>query len=140
MDSKSIVIGKQHPEFIREETIGDIFRSAANSYPQKTAFIFNEQSLTYQQLDQWSDAVAAFLQSNGIGRGQSVGLWWPRSMELQVAILGIAKSGAAYVPLDREMPEERVHVVMEEVGASACFSDALSPNGCPVFQIPPFPT
>lgn len=140
MDSKSIVIGKQHPEFIREETIGDIFRSAATSYPQKTAFIFNEQSLTYQQLDQWSDAVAAFLQSKGIGRGQSVGLWWPRSMELQVAILGIAKSGAAYVPLDREMPEERVHVVMEEVGAAACFSDALSPNGCPVLSIPPFPT
>ena len=140
MDSKSIVIGKQHPEFIREETIGDIFRSAADSYPQKIAFLFNEQSLTYQQLDQWSDAVAAFLQSKGIGRGQSVGLWWPRSMELQVAILGIAKSGAAYVPLDREMPEERVHVVMEEVGASACFSDALSPNSCPVFNIPPFPT
>lgn len=139
MDSKSIVIGKQHPEFIREETIGDIFRSAAASYPQKTALIFNEQSLTYQQLDQWSDAVAAFLQSKGIGRGQSVGLWWPRSMELQVAILGIAKSGAAYVPLDREMPEERVQVVMMEVGASACFSDALNSNSCPVLSIPPFP-
>lgn len=139
MNSKSIVIGNQRPEFVRDETVGEIFRAAVANDSAKTAFIFNEQTLTYAQLDQWSDAVAAFLQAKGIGSGHSVGLWWPRSIELPVAILGIVKSGAAYVPLDREMPEERVHVVMQEVGASACFSDALDESSCQVFRIPDFP-
>ena len=139
MSPKSIVIGNQRPEFTRDETVGDIFRSAVSSHGAKTAFIFNEETLTYTQLDQWSDAVAAFLNSQGIGAGHSVGLWWPRSIELPVAILGIVKSGAAYVPLDREMPAERVHVVMQEVGASACFSDALDETSCQVFRIPSFP-
>lgn len=139
MNLKSIVIGNQHPEFIREETVGTIFRSAATEHQDKIALIFNEQTLTYTQLDKWSDAVALYLQGKGIGRGHSVGLWWPRSMELHVAILGIVKSGAAYVPLDREMPAERVHVVMEEVGAAACFSDALEEVNCPVFRIPAYP-
>jgi len=138
MSLKSVVLGKQCPEFIREETIGDIFRTTVNTYGDKTAMIFNDRSITYTQLDQWSDEIAAYLQSKGIGRGHSVGLWWPRSLELPVAILGIAKSGAAYVPLDREMPAERVQVVMQEVGADACFSDALEDTHCPVFQIPAF--
>ncbi|WP_222536485.1 Pls/PosA family non-ribosomal peptide synthetase [Pedobacter polysacchareus] len=139
MNSKSIVIGNIRPEFTRDETIGDIIRAAVADHPHKTAFIFNEKTLSYRQLDLWSDAIAVFLNEKGIGRGHSVGLWWPRSMELPVAILGIAKSGAAYVPLDREMPADRVHTVMQEVGASACFSDALDEGSCPVFRIPACP-
>ncbi|SDL14037.1 non-ribosomal peptide synthetase terminal domain of unknown function [Pedobacter sp. ok626] len=138
MSLNSVVLGKQHPDFIRNETIGDIFRATVKNYGPKTAMIFNQQSMTYAQLDQWSDEIAAYLQSKGIGPGHSVGLWWPRSLELPAAILGIVKSGAAYVPLDREMPADRVHVVMQEVGANACFSDALEELHCPVYQIPAF--
>lgn len=138
MSLKSISLGSKRVEFLKEETIGDIFRSSVLSFSNKTAIIFNEQALTYQQLDEWSDSIAAYLQSKGIGRGHCVGLWWPRSLDLHAAILGIAKSGAAYVPLDREMPAERVHVVMEEAGASACFSDSLDEIHCPVFSIPSF--
>jgi non-ribosomal peptide synthetase-like protein len=102
--------------------------------------IFGDKSLTYRQLDRWTDAVAAYLHSQNIGRGSSVGLWWPRSLELHVAILGIVKSGAAYVPLDREMPVERVHTVLSEVGASACFSDvADAAVGCRVISVPAMP-
>lgn len=138
MSLKSVVLGSVHPEFVRDETIGDIFRNSTKAYADQTAMIFNEKRLTYAQLDQWSDEIAAYLQAKGIGRGHSVGLWWPRSLELPVAILGIVKSGAAYVPLDREMPAERVHIVMQEVGADACFSDALEEIHCPVFKIPAF--
>jgi len=138
MSLKSVVLGSVHPEFVRDETIGDIFRNSAKVHADHTAMIFNEQTLTYAQLDQWSDEIAAYLQAKGIGRGHSVGLWWPRSLELPVAILGIVKSGAAYVPLDREMPAERVHIVMQEVAADACFSDALEDIHCPVFNIPAF--
>lgn len=138
MSLESVVLGSLHPEFVRDETIGDLFRASAEKHGAKTAMIFLDQHLSYTELDHWSDQIAVYLQSKGIGPGHSVGLWWPRSLELPVAILGITKSGAAYVPLDREMPAERVHIVMQEVGANACFSDALEEIHCPVFQIPAF--
>ena len=135
----SILIGPVRPDLLREETLADMFRASARVYPSKDALIFGEMSLTYQQLDRWSDAVAAFLSEKGIGKGNFVGLWWPRSLELHVAILGIVKSGAAYVPLDREMPAERVHTVLTEVGASACFSDEHLDIGCPIIRVPVIP-
>ena len=135
----SILIGPVRPDLLREETLADMFRASAGEYPTKEALIFGDMSLSYQQLDHWSDAVAAFLHAQGIGPGQSVGLWWPRSLELIVAVLGIVKSGAAYVPVDREMPAERVHTVMAEVGASACFTDADLDLGCPIYRVPVIP-
>jgi non-ribosomal peptide synthetase-like protein len=132
----SILIGPVRPDLLREETLADMFRASAREYPDKVALIFGEMSLTYKQLDQWTDAVAAFLSEKGIGRGNSVGLWWPRSLELHIAVLGIVKSGAAYVPLDREMPAERVHTVLTEVGASACITDADADFGCPLLRVP----
>ena len=137
----SILLGPQRPDLLKEETLADMFRASAREYPDKVALIFGQISLTYQQLDHWSDAVAAFLCEKGIGHGHFVGLWWPRSLELHVAILGIVKSGAAYVPLDREMPAERVHTVLTEVGASVCFSDvgADIDLGCVAIRVPLIP-
>ena len=139
MDSLSIIKGKERLDLLREETLADIFRSSAKQYANKTSLVFNDQYLNYINLDRWSDAVAADLAQRGIGRGQSVGLWYPRSMELHIAILGIAKSGAAYVPLDREIPAERVITVLSEVGASACFSLDTIDVKCPILSILPMP-
>lgn len=133
---KSIILGDQRPDIIRQETLGDIFRNTAKNFPEKTALIFDGQSLTYAQLDLWSDTVAAFLQSKNIGNGKFVGLWLPRGLILHIAILGIVKSGAAYVPLDREVPAERVETVLTEVGASAYFSDMELNIKCPLLQVP----
>lgn len=135
----SIILGPIRPDLLREETLASLFRESAAVRPDKVALIFGDKSLTYAQLNRWTDAVAAYLSDQGIGRGSSVGLWWPRSLELHVAILGIVKSGAAYVPLDREMPLDRVHTVLSEVGASACFTDADSDMGCRTIRVPSIP-
>jgi non-ribosomal peptide synthetase-like protein len=135
----SILIGPVRPDLLREETLADMFRVSASQYPAKEALIFGDMSLTYHQLDRWSDAVATYLNDKGVGKGKFVGLWWPRSLELHVAILGIVKSGAAYIPLDREMPVERVHTVLTEVGASLCFSDGEGDLGCPIVRVPVIP-
>jgi non-ribosomal peptide synthetase-like protein len=132
----SLLKGSDCPEFIRAETIADIFRNSARNYANKIALIFGETSLTYLQLDQWSDQIAAYISSQGIHNGAAIGVWQTRGLELHALILGIVKSGAAYVPLDREMPEERVKIVLEEVGAAACFSDGNPDVSCPVFEVP----
>src|SRR5207253_1222270 len=114
-------------------------RQAALTYPNNIALIFGQQSLSYHQLNRWSDAIASDLTARGIGSGSKVGIWWPRGLELHAAILGIVKSGAAYVPLDREMPAERVELVLSEVKAAACFSGFTLNTDCPILAVVPMP-
>jgi len=139
MNDLSIIIGADRPDLIREETLVSLFSESAQRYADKTALIFHNEKLTYAELDQWGDAVAAYLAESGIGRGHYVGVWWQRGFELHAAILGIVKAGATYVPVDREIPAERVEVIMDEVGASACFSMQQLNVECKMLQVPGSP-
>src|ERR1700710_3104870 len=108
MSSVSILKGADRPDLVRDETLAQLFAESAQKHPDKTALIFNNESLTYAQLDSWSDTIAAYIGKKGIQRGAKIGVWWKRGLELHALILGIVKAGAAYVPIDREMPAERV--------------------------------
>ncbi len=136
MNELSIVLGADRPDLIKEETLPELFRRTAQEYPDKTALIFHDESLTYSELDEWSDAIAAYLTKKNIGRNCYVGVWWQRGLELHAIILGIVKAGATYVPVDREIPAERVEVILEEVGAAACFSMERLNVKCPMLKIP----
>ncbi len=120
----SILLGKSLPEIIRNETLLQLLRPSFEAFGGKTAFVFGDRTLSYAELDNWSNAIAQDLQDQGVNPGDTVGVWYPRSLELPVAILGILKAGAAYVPLDREMPQERVQKVFSDIGVKAYFSDA----------------
>ncbi len=131
----SIVLGTNRPDLLRDETLVDLFNGSVNKFTSKTALIFGDKTLSYTQLGHWSDAMALFLSNKGIKQGDTVGVWYPRSIELHIAILGIIKVGAAYVPLDKDMPAERVETVLTEVNAKACISlDELHVN-CPVLTV-----
>ncbi len=134
----SLLKGTYRPEFINSDTLADLYRNVAAHYKNKTALIYGDKQLSYAQLNLWSDQIAVYIASKGIGTGQSIGVWQGRGLHLHALILGIVKSGAAYVPLDREMPQDRLQVVMQEVGASACFSDGAPTLNCPVFSVPEF--
>ena len=135
MNELSVLLGAYRPDLIREETLAGLFHQSTLEYAGKTALIFHDETLTYAELDRWSDAVAAYLNKKGIARNSKVGVWWPRGLELHVAILGIIKAGATYVPVDREIPAERVEVIMEEVGAAGCFSMQKLNIDCPRFTV-----
>ena len=134
-----IILGDHRPDLMRDETLADIFRQSALERPAHVALIFEDRSITYAELNIWSDAMASYLSQNGIVPGSKIGVWHKRGMELHVAILGIIKAGAAYVPIDREQPAERVELVMNEVGASACISEDLLNLQCPLFTVIPMP-
>ncbi len=136
MNELSIVIGADRPDLIREETLVTLFSESVRRDPDKIALIFHDKQLTYGELDHWSDVIAAYLIKNGIGRKSNIGIWWQRGFELHAAILGIIKAGATYVPVDREIPAERVEVILEEVGAIACFSMQQLNVKCRMLQVP----
>ncbi|WP_300597590.1 Pls/PosA family non-ribosomal peptide synthetase [Niabella sp.] len=137
--SQSVLLGKSIPEIIKTETLPELLAPSFMTYKDQTAFIFKDRRLTYAELDSWSNAIAADLQNRGVKAGDRVGVWYPRSMELPVAILGIIKAGAAYVPLDREMPLERIQKVFGDIQVKTYFSDEDAGIHCPPIPVPANP-
>lgn len=85
--------------------------------PEASAVVFGDTKLSYQQLGRWSDQIARKLTGKGVGKNDFVGLFMPRSLEMIVAILGILKAGAAYLPLDPDYPEERLDFMLSDTAA-----------------------
>ncbi|SEP37586.1 non-ribosomal peptide synthetase [Amycolatopsis saalfeldensis] len=84
------------------------FRAVAARTPELVALTDGEVSLTYQELDERSDAVASGLRALGVSDGDRVGVCLERTAELVVTLLGVLKAGAAYVPTDPAYPAERL--------------------------------
>ncbi|WP_327691986.1 amino acid adenylation domain-containing protein [Streptomyces sp. NBC_00461] len=95
----------------------DLFAAQAARTPEALALIWRDQELTYRQLDDDSSKLAAHLRQRGVGPGAFVGLCVERSPQMITALLGVLKTGAAYVPLDPEYPVERLRYVLSDTGA-----------------------
>ncbi|MET7798192.1 amino acid adenylation domain-containing protein [Streptomyces decoyicus] len=90
-------------------------RAAAN--PDATAVTFGTESLSYRELDERANQLARHLVSLGAAPGQLVGLAVERGLQMLVGLLGIMKSGAAYVPLDSAYPTDRLEYMLRDSGA-----------------------
>ena len=88
--------------------VHQLFREQAQKTPYAPAVRFLGETLTYQELDQRSSLLAAYLHTRGIHAEITVGLCMQRSFELIVSIIGILKAGGVYVPLEPTYPEERL--------------------------------
>lgn len=85
--------------------------------PNKTAVSFGKNALSYANLAELSNQFAHWLITHGIKKGDMVGLLVDRSAEMVVALLGILKAGATYIPLDPEYPEERIEYMLTDAHA-----------------------
>ena len=119
-----ILHGAARAELIRDEVLADLLEATAARLPHQVALIFGERRLTYQELDQRADQVAAGLIGAGVVPGQIVGLWLPRGIDLLIMQAGIAKAGAAWLPLDADTPVERIAVCLEDANAPGIVSCA----------------
>ena len=81
-------------------------------------------SLTYAELETRSSQLAHLLRDRGVGRGDRVGLFFPKSVESVVAMLGVLKAGAVYVPLDPHAPVRRIAGIVENCGLRALVTTA----------------
>ncbi|ASS75353.1 hypothetical protein CIG75_10355 [Tumebacillus algifaecis] len=104
-------------EFPRDRTIHELFDERVALHPNRIAVSDREGRLTYQELQQQSDRLAHWLSDHGAKANQIVGMMMNRSRHALVAILGILKSGAAYLPIDPEYPQERIAYLLEDSGA-----------------------
>ena len=80
--------------------------------------MFEHDTLTYRELDRRADTLAHELQARGVGPEVIVGLFVERSLEMVVGLLGVLKSGGAYLPIDPSSPTERVALMLEDAGVT----------------------
>src|SRR5207249_5503889 len=81
------------------------------------ATVFEDERLSYRELDERSSQVARHLRSRGVGPEVVVGLCVERSLQMLVGLLGILKAGGAYLPLDPDYPRERLAFMLADAGA-----------------------
>ncbi|WP_254846670.1 non-ribosomal peptide synthetase [Hymenobacter sp. CRA2] len=104
--------------FPQDQSIGALFAEQVARTPDKVAVSFENVALTYQELHAQSDKLAHYLRTEAqVQPGDCVGLLLDRSEKVIVAILGILKAGAAYVPVDVEHPRARQEFVLADTGA-----------------------
>jgi amino acid adenylation domain-containing protein len=95
------------------------FEEVARASPDLLAVVTNDEKLTYAQLDARADSIGRRLRAVGVGRETVVGICLPRRLDVLIAVLGVMKSGGAYLPLDLVQPLERRRFMLEDAGASA---------------------
>jgi non-ribosomal peptide synthetase component F/acyl carrier protein len=95
-------------------SVQEIIEKQSEKTPLAIAAIAGDVTFTYKDLDEKSNQIANFLRSRSIKRGMLVGIFIDRSMDMLVGLLGILKSGAAYVPLDPLFPSERISHIIED--------------------------
>ncbi|WP_145625238.1 bacitracin non-ribosomal peptide synthetase BacC, partial [Bacillus paralicheniformis] len=95
-----------------DKTICRLFAERAETSPDQTAVVFEDQKLTYRQLHERSNQLARFLRDKGVKPNTAVGIMVDRSPEMIIGLLGILKAGGAYLPLDPAYPEDRIKYIL----------------------------
>jgi amino acid adenylation domain-containing protein len=101
-------------DYPRDKCIHQLFEEQVERTPDAVAVVFENQQLTYQQLNCRANRLAHYLQSLGVEPDVLVGICVERSLEMVVGLLGILKAGGAYVPLDPQYPQERLSFMLED--------------------------
>ncbi|MGA4844596.1 amino acid adenylation domain-containing protein [Streptomyces sp. G45] len=99
---------------VREVSLPQLFAEQAARTPDAVAVEADDQSLTYAEVEARANQVARWLIAQGVGPERFVAVQLPRSVELIVTLLAVAKSGGAYVPIDPEYPAERIAYIHED--------------------------
>ena len=122
-------------DYPSEKCVHELFEEQVARTPDAVAVIFEEQQLTYRELNERANQLAHYLISLGVRPETLVGLCLERSAELVVAILGILKAGGAYVPLDADLPQQRLEFMLRDSAVrylvtQSSLLDRLPSHGC----------
>ncbi len=111
-------------EYPRDKCIHQLFEEQVEKTPDAVAVMFENQQLTYLQLNQRANQLAYHLKSLGVEPEVLVGICVERSVEMVVGLLGILKAGGAYVPLDPTYPPERLQFMLANARVSVLVTQA----------------
>ena len=110
-------------DYPRDKTIIDLFEEQVERTPDNIAVVYEDEKLTYKELNACSTQLGRLLRKKGVGPESIVGLMVDRSIEMIVGMLGILKAGGAYLPLDPTYPEKRISYMLKDSGTNIVVVD-----------------
>lgn len=115
-------------------SIHQLFEQQVAKTPDAIALIFEEQQITYFELNRRANILANYLQTLGIEADTIVGVCLERSLEMAIALLAILKAGGAYLPLDCSYPQERLAFMLDDANISVLLAQRHLLQALPVYQ------
>ena len=100
-----------------ESNIVALFKEQVKRTPDHIALKFHDDTMTYKEMDEKAISLANKLIISGIGENRIVPIIVKPCIEMVIGIFGVLETGAAYLPIDPEMPEERIKYMLEQVGS-----------------------
>ncbi|HEX3681792.1 MAG TPA: amino acid adenylation domain-containing protein, partial [Bryobacteraceae bacterium] len=116
-----------------DECIHKLFEAQAERTPTATAAVFEDQTLSYGELNRNANRLARYLQSLGVGPELRIAICMDRSLEMLVSVMGVLKAGGVYVPLDPHTPAERLAGMLEDAQAAVVLTQAPLRDQLPVY-------
>ncbi len=119
-DERERSVSQWNQSSVAEESglcLHQLFERQAERTPDAEAVIFEQEQLTYGELNSRANRLAHYLRRIGVGPEVLVGLLMERSLEMVTSLLGILKAGGAYLPLDPAYPRERLSLILRDSGA-----------------------
>ncbi|KAK0391532.1 hypothetical protein NLU13_1032 [Sarocladium strictum] len=98
------------------ETVHELVAHTATRHGEKTALLCGEDRLTYTKLEEYANNLARALVQRGVGHEDLVAICLDRSVDMVIAILGVWKAGAAYVPIEPSLPSDRIDQMLQDSG------------------------
>ena len=111
-------------DYPEDKTIHQLFEEQVEKTPNNIAVVYEDEELTYQQLNERANQLAHHLRTLGVGPDTLVAIAVERSLEMIIGLLGIFKAGGAYVPLDPTYPQERLQFMLEDTNAPILITQA----------------
>jgi amino acid adenylation domain-containing protein len=118
-------------DYPKDQCIHQLFEAQVERTPDAVAVVFENQQLTYRELNQQANQLANHLQKLGVEPEVLVGICMERSLEMIVGLLGILKAGGAYVPLDPTYPKERLAFMLEDAQVLVLLTQARRVEALP---------
>jgi len=116
------------------ETLQELFAEQVARTPQAVALVYEDETLTYAELDRRAGLLAGYLQSIDIGPESLAAVFMERSADLLVALLGVLKAGGAYLPLDPGFPRDRLEFMLQDSGARVLITQERLRESLPSFS------
>lgn len=110
-------------DYPTDKTIVDLFEEQVSKTPNNVAVVRGKKQLTYKELNEKANSLAHYLVKKGVKENTIVGILLNRSVEVIVSILGVLKSGGAYIPIDPDYPQSRISYMLEDSNCKFLLSD-----------------
>ena len=129
-----VICNASQVDYPHDQCLHQLFEAQVARTPDALALRYEDEHLTYRELNHRANQVAHHLQTMGVGAEVLVGLYVERSLAMVVGLLGILKAGGAYVPLDPTYPPERLAFMLEDSQAPVLLTQAHLVAGLPAHR------